>query len=408
MRRDKTPHVLPVRINGYERFRVTYWTAEGRHREHYSSLQDAEKRIKELAGERKRFGEAAANMSAELRADAIAAAEILRGTGRTLVEAARALVEAKEKESTSKDLREAIGLFLASRDGRDAGYKSELKGKLEQFARFFDGRSVASIEIDDCQRFLDGIAGTHEPVTVANYRRALSMFFRHANLRKWSPTNPAALTAAVDAPITITILTVDEARRIMESCEDEIRPGVALQLFCGIRAAEIARLDWSAVRRNVVKEKRGTRTVQRTFYTVTVTVMTSKKKISRRVVEIPDNALTWIGSPEEKSGAIWPKKERARDLWTLARVRAGYGPFFTDFQPARDAQLDAKGRPRKDLREWPDNALRRSAISYHLAKTNDLGVVSYQAGNSPSVVRKHYNGLALPQEAAEFYAITRK
>jgi hypothetical protein len=71
------------------------------------------------------------------------------------------------------------------------------------------------------------------------------------------------------------------------------------------------------------------------------------------------------------------------------------------------AQLDKKGKTRTDLREWPDNALRRSAISYHLAKTNDLPRVAYQAGNSPKVIQEHYNGVALPQDAAKFYAITR-
>ena len=60
------------------------------------------------------------------------------------------------------------------------------------------------------------------------------------------------------------------------------------------------------------------------------------------------------------------------------------------------------------LREWPENALRRCAISYHLAKTNDLQRVAYQSGNSPAVIQEHYNGVALPQEAAKFYAITRR
>lgn len=404
MKRDKTPHIKPVKISGYRRYRLTFWTADGRHREHYSKRQDADTRLAELADERKKFGEAVQNMSPALRSDAVAAAEILRGTGYTLVEAARQLVKALEKDSASMDLRAAVDRFVRSRDQRADEYRRELAAKMEQFTRFHEGRTVATITADDCQRFLDGIGGTAAATTVVNYRTALSMFFKFALARKWCSFNPATLTVRPqETPATITILTPQEADTVLRSCEPEILPGVALQLFCAIRAAEIARLDWSAVQRNEIAEGRK----KRVFWTVTVTAQTSKKRTGRRVVEIPACALTWLDLESKPTGKIWPAKERARDLWTLARVRSGYGPYFTDFQPAKAAQLDKDGKVRADLQPWPENALRRTAISYHLAKTNDLQRVAYQSGNSPAVIQEHYNGVALPQEAAKFYAITR-
>jgi len=408
MKRDKTPHVKRVKINGYTRYRLTFWTAEGRHREHYSKQSAAETRLAELTTERKKFGEAVQHMSPALRSDAVAAAEILQGTGYTLVEAARKFVESLGAAGKGVDLRKAAGDFIKSRDARDDAYRRDLKTKIEQFVVFREGRTVASITVDDCQTFLDGIGGLNSAGTVINYRTALAMFFKFALARGWCKLNPATLTTRPEeTAATITILTPAEATRVLAACPPEILPGVALQLFCGIRAAEIARLDWSAVQRNEVMEGEGAERKKRVFFTVTVTAQTSKKRTGRRVVDVPECALTWLPPQNKRKGKIWPAKERARDLWTLARVLAGYGPFFTDYKPAVAAQLDKKGKTRKSLREWPDNALRRSAISYHLAKTNDLPRVAYQAGNSPKIIQEHYNGVALPQDAAKFYAITR-
>lgn len=424
MKRDKTPHIKRVKINGYPRYRLTFWTAEGRHREHYSKESAARKRLDELNTERKKFGEAVQHMSPALRADAVAAAEILQGSGYTLVEAARKFMESLGAAGKGMDLDKAAESFIKSRDNRDDAYRRDLKAKIEQFVTFRAGHTVAAITVDDCQTFLDGIAGLNTPGTVINYRTALGMFFKFAQARGWCTLNPATLTTRPEeTAATITILTPAEAKTLLRACSAEILPGVALQLFCGIRAAEIARLDWSAVQRNEVEIKdeapatTPTRSAAKTprrapprkrvFYTVTVTAQTSKKRTGRRVVEIPECALTWLPADKKRKGKIWPAKERARDLWTLARVGAGYGPFFTDYKPAVAAQLDKRGKTRKDLRPWPDNALRRSAISYHLAKTNDLPKVAYQAGNSPKVIQEHYNGVALPQAAAEFFNLRR-
>lgn len=408
MKRDKTPHIQPVKINGYARYRLTFWTADGRHREHYSKRKDADDRLAELAGDRKKFGEAVQNMSPALRADAVSAAEILQGSGYTLVEAARKFMESLGGAGKGIELHKAAESFIKSRDNRADAYRRDLKTKIEQFVKFRGGRTVAAITVDDCQTFLDGIAGLNAAGTVINYRTALAMFFKFSLARGWCTLNPATLTTRPEeTAATITILPPAMAAAVLRACPAEILPGVALQLFCGIRAGEIERLDWSAVQRNEMTDGEDAQRKNRIFYTVTVSAQTSKKRTGRRVVEIPECALSWLPPQKKRKGKIWPSKEHARDLWTLARIRAGYGPFFTDYKPAVVAQLDKSGKPHKTLRPWPDNALRRSAISYHLAKTNDLPRVSYQAGNSPKVIQEHYNGVALPQDAAKFYAITR-
>ena len=60
---------------------------------------------------------------------------------------------------------------------------------------------------------------------------------------------------------------------------------------------------------------------------------------------------------------------------------------------------------RVDLRPWPDNALRHSAISYRLALTRDLARVALESGNSPAVVQRHYLELVKPEAARRFFGI---
>ena len=35
------------------------------------------------------------------------------------------------------------------------------------------------------------------------------------------------------------------------------------------------------------------------------------------------------GSHARESGPVWPASEEARNFWNLARIEAGFGPFFS-------------------------------------------------------------------------------
>ena len=97
---------------------------------------------------------------------------------------------------------------------------------------------------------------------------------------------------------------------------------------------------------------------------------------------------------------MWPASEETRNLWNLARIEAGFGPFFSTRAAVNQAQAG-----RVDLRPWPDNALRHSAISYRLALTRDLPRVATEAGNSPAIVQRHYAELVKPEAARRFFGI---
>ena len=123
MRRTKNPRVSTVRIGGRKYYRLTFWTGDGRQREHFSHKAEADSRQAEVEQERKKFGEQVVDIPPRLRADAVMAAEILRGTGYTLVEAARAMVKSVEKDSAGLGVRDAVDLFIRTRDTRWDNYR---------------------------------------------------------------------------------------------------------------------------------------------------------------------------------------------------------------------------------------------------------------------------------------------
>jgi len=58
--------------------------------------------------------------------------------------------------------------------------------------------------------------------------------------------------------------------------------------------------------------------------------------------------------------------------------------------------------------EWPHNVLRHSYISYRIAKIKNAQEVALEAGNSPTIIFKHYRELATEEQADEWFGIMPK
>ena len=61
-------------------------------------------------------------------------------------------------------------------------------------------------------------------------------------------------------------------------------------------------------------------------------------------------------------------------------------------------------RARKAFKISPDEA-RHSFISYHVAVHRSLGEAALQAGNSESIIRRHYLNLHSQEEGRKFFGI---
>jgi hypothetical protein len=58
--------------------------------------------------------------------------------------------------------------------------------------------------------------------------------------------------------------------------------------------------------------------------------------------------------------------------------------------------------------EWPRNVLRHSYISYRIAIVQSADQVALEAGNSPSIIFKHYRELTTPEVAEKWFGIMPK
>lgn len=55
---------------------------------------------------------------------------------------------------------------------------------------------------------------------------------------------------------------------------------------------------------------------------------------------------------------------------------------------------------------WPQNVMRHSFVSYHLAQFGDIQTTALEAGHSPDMLFRHYRELVTKDAAAEFWSIT--
>jgi integrase len=249
-------------------------------------------------------------------------------------------------------------------DGMSVRYVQDLRSRLPRFAKKFDGKMVAtitSVEIDNWLRSLQVGATTRN-----NFRRTLVMMFNYAVDRGYAASNPAAKTAkakVVDSPPGI--LTPQQTARLLEAASRELLPYVAIGAFAGLRRAELERLAWSDVHFD------GDQLIE-------VTAQKSKTA-RRRFVKIQPNLREWLIPVRKHSGKVTPDN------------------FAKQFDAAREAAC---------ITEWPDNALRHSFASYHLAHFKDAAALALEMGHTDSgIIFNHYRELVRPREAQRYWNI---
>lgn len=176
----------------------------------------------------------------------------------------------------------------------------------------------------------------------------------------------------------IEIFTPVELRKLFNACLTPVKerkkmrdreamvPYLAIAAFCGLRSAEIARLDWSEVHLTGAEHF--------------IEVKASKAKTaSRRTVPIPDNCTQWLAPFAHESGPVCPFERPDKQC-------------FNYVGPAAKV-------------EWKRNGLRHSFISYRLAEIKNVHQVSLEAGNSPQMVFAHYRQLVTETQASEWFDI---
>jgi integrase len=362
-----------VKVNGRGFWCVTWpKIGKGRNRQFFKDKAEAETALQKKLIEQENFGTAGLSFNDRQRAEYFECAEKLQPFGMTIRDAVNFYVphlRAAERTCTAAQLVDEI-LRVKEADGASERYLSDLRGRLTHFSDSFDRKPVAEITSSQVDEWLRNLSAKESgrrlaPVTRNNFRRVLIVAFNFARDHGYCAGNPAEKTAkAKVVESTVGILTVEETARLLESAAPELVPYIAIGAFAGLRRAELERLDWKEI------------DLQSNLIEVTAA---KAKTARRRFVRIQPNLAKWLRPYARLSGNVTPTGYRV--LLETAREAAG-------------------------IEQWPQNALRHSFASYHLAQFNDAAALALELGHTDSnLVFQHYRQLVRPKQAERYWKI---
>jgi len=402
----KTATITRHDRNGCESYRVRWWEAgDGKpeRRELTATSIEAAKRKAESAlkhhesgaGHVMRFSpKQAANITAagdklaEVKVpllDAVTmfveAAKILKGEG-SIIEAARFyMAERRKREIPDISVPDLVAEFLIAKkqDGCSQRYLDDARLRLKGFKKAFGG-FVGNIGAADLDEFLRGLGGA--PRSRHNVHTIIRSLFSFARSRGYLPASDKTAAEIVGRvklkPSVIGILKPEEFAAVLKVASPKTLPAFVLGGFCGLRQAEIFRLDWSAV------------DFKRKLVTVNAGIA---KTARRRLVPLPDAAAAWLEPVAEEAGRVIEYSSEVnlsimmRTIWEKAVVL-----------PAVPGKPSRKVKPSQ-------NCLRHSAASYRLALTGDAPRTALELGNSPKMLMEHYRELVTEEDAAAWFSI---
>jgi integrase len=139
-------------------------------------------------------------------------------------------------------------------------------------------------------------------------------------------------------------------------------PIIAVGCFGGVRPEESARMTWDMV------------DFKRTHIDLPAEIT---KDGDRRIVDMPDNLIEWLLPCRKECGLLYPVNFR-RKRWALCRAMA--------------------------WKEWPDDILRHSYGSYHLAKHRNAALTAEQMGHKNArMLYAHYREVVKEVSAIDEY-----
>ena len=362
---------------------ATYTASGKRERRFYPKKMDALAAAAKLKERIHTHGLNAAAIAPHLAIDAARAAALLEPYGRTLTEAAQALVDTLAAAAASAPLGEALEAWMHdARHLRPAtlnGYRQVERALLRAIPAETILATISTAQLS---------TAIHKPkmgeTSRANLYRACRIFWNFACREKWavsqtlSDVKPPKITAEAGE---IGFLSPAEAERLLRTAEAYAPRFVAhfaLSLFAGIRREEILRLTAADVSPDGIE------------------LSASATKKGRRRHIVPSITLrAWLQAYPFQPSPSW----RVADMKT--RFAAGWR-----VRPLRDVIEETPeefaARPK-----WPQNAGRHSHATYAVASGVPLEQLLFEFGHSggPGLLRAHYVGRASKAEAVKFFNI---
>jgi integrase len=378
---------------GLELFMVVYYEGTKRVRESRRSFEDAWARAHEVAqllsankppslelsGEDQLAYRRALqllghfNVAVDVAASEYAAARTRLGSY-SLLEAADYYVRTHPNGASQKTVAEVVDELIAARkaDNCSAVYLRDLTVRLGKFKKDFNCAisSLTPVAVSDWLRALPVSGRTRN-----NWRNNLRTLWSFAVSRDYvteEALNWDKVGVAKEENPKIEFFSLSELEKLIAAAQVEghrymHRPGLlpvlVLGAFAGMRSAEIKRQLWSDI------------LLDRGFIRVTAAKGNTAQK---RLIPIQPNLVKWLAECKKVGDHVsdYPRPEDA--IQRLAE-RAGI--------------------------PWKRNGLRHSFISYRIADIQNVAQVALEAGNSPSIIFKHYRALVTPEEAKAWFSL---
>lgn len=356
----------------------------------------------------KKHGTEFSKLPAAAQQQAAIAWSKLEPHGIDFIEAAEVAIRFLRPEGGDRTVAAVVSELLASKRSRfeaktlDQRTYDDFSSRGKRIVEAIGDRLIKLVTHEDLARWLrklrsEGHPHDKQPLSqrsVLNYRNILAEVFRHAHAKRYCAENPMERFTREDYKALggevaerkldgISILTVGEAKRLLDTALTEnvgMLASTVLRLFCGIRTAEVCRLDWEEVHWLVAKPF--------------VHIPAGKAKKRRiRHVEIPANALAWLRlCAPPASGPVVPGNGKVK----------GYCKRFSRL--VKQAGLGNVSETGEWESEWENNYTRHSYGSYHFALHGDALRTAKEMGHvqNDDVLFSHYRTL-VSRESAEAY-----
>jgi integrase len=287
------------------------------------------------------------------------------------------------------DLAKAVEEFIESEafktKAKDGG-RAQMSEKyaynrailLRRFVGTFPNTAVSELGKAHLDKFVESLEKEFSPKSRNHHRAAVKTFLTWAVAKDYLPHTHRLFEANKMKPETaneedIEFYTAKEFRALLESSEGSMQAAIAIQGLAGLRAAEVLRLNWEDI--------------WRISGQIEITAMKSKTR-QRRLVTVCDALGGWLEPYRKCTGSVW-----------VSPARNGAHSREVDFQQRLLAVCEKAGLQRKR------NGLRHGFCSHHFALHNNENLTAKEAGHTPAMLHRHYNGLATSHDAEAWFAV---
>jgi integrase len=351
----------------------------------YRTKELAETAAASLRKDRDNFGHQAVAIAPSIADQAVAALRLLEPLGIGLLDAVSRFVETETRQRASVPVTAAITAFRAAGDdswSRSQSTAYRLRG--EKLVEAFGERLISTITGEELQSHLTETTGGHGAFN-QSLRLVRAIWNWSAKPpRKWCAVEVIQhLESKAVISDEIGVLTPKQAQGVLDAAAThfpEAVPALAIQLFTGLRKAELERLTPADFNDEGIS----------------VPAISAKTK-RRRFIQMPEPLAAWLKAYpiiDYVCPPDWQRKQVA--VRRLAGFRV-WSPLVSRLKI--EPPLDAT--PPADLPEWPDNALRHTAATVALALGKPLEQLVFEHGHTGGLemLRKHYIG-AMPKKDA--------